>query len=155
MTELAGKQKKNSKLTRCQHHSNEIWLMETHILEVGPLLIPSRSCSLAHATLGRREFKFATRKYVGGTQRKQTDSLAHLEQRDIWKQRSLSDVLKTQTRDLERLLPKLGMTKAQKSHTPLLSYYALPTADRVHSNTKVPWQLVISTPICEFLPYPL
>lgn len=149
MSKLTGKEKKNSKLTRCQCHSNEIWLTDTHSLEVGP---PSRSCNLAHATLGWREFKFATGKHVGGTRRKQRHSLVHLEQRDIPKQRY---VLKTQTRDLERHLPKRGMMKAQKLHTPLLSHYALATADRVHSHTKVPWQLVISTPICEFLPYPL
>lgn len=155
MSKLTGKERKNSKLTRCQCHSNEIWLTDTHRLEVGPLCIPSRSCNLAHATLGWREFKFATGKHVGGTRRKQRRSLVHLEQRDIPKQRSLSDVLKTQTRNLERHLPKLGMVKAQKPHMPLLSHYALATADGVHINTRVPWQLVISTPICEFLPYPL
>ena len=64
--------------------------------------------------------------------------LAHLQQREIPKQRSLSDVLKTQSRDLERHFPKLGMTKTQKPHTPLFSRYALATADGVHNNTEVP-----------------
>lgn len=40
-------------------------------LGAGPLLISSTSRGLAHATLGRRDFKFATGKHVGGSWRNQ------------------------------------------------------------------------------------